>query len=854
MRVDRIIKKKIKPLCAALALLFTLFALGAPDARAQVATNVNRFNVVLVVDKSGSLADYGGVGTDPKGLRFDALRLFLGLLTEDGNNVGVVVFDEQIRYESEPKPMTGMAEKTELVRTLEGFSCTYDTDIGSAVLRAAEMLTGMREENGLPCMILLFSDGKTDFSMGNIWAQIRRSWDQAQKALDLAKSEGITINGVLLNVDGVAKDGAVEFKIYTEGTNGSFEEITSPDSLTGAFRRFYSIINNTEYTGTERVAFSPAGEAETGFAVPGFGVEEVNVVIEHETDDPDAHLNELIDITITDPAGERFSAAGHEIISSRYILVKIPRPASGEWRVRLRGEPGDTVDITMVYNASMSVHLGWDAEPEEFLTHTDYTLYADVTDPNAPELNLDALAEMNAELEIMNHSDGSTGVLPLEVFDDTSYYCDLRFDQPGEYTLSALVGYDGFEVRSNALTVNVGKRPFGALIPEIRDMLSIGRFLDDCWELELGQLFTTGADGSLTYSLSDDLGGELTIIDGTLQTRFRGERRAAFLLTAEDGTGESAQVFFNLSIPSVTTSTWSINNMMRSGEFAGDCWRLNLRELFDDPKQTPLRYEISDDHGGAVTVSGDWLEVRPRSAEALAFDVKAVDIFTRSAQISFKLPVPTVTARTNAVRNMLQYGRFQGNDWSMELDGLFDDPKQVPLRYRLSDDCGGALSLEGSTLHMDLEKCRSAEFSLFAADLFGLEAELPFSLTMPKPTALTGPINEIVKTGLFQEGSWERRLDELFREPKGTALHYELSDDFGGAVKLEDGSLRVQCKGLGAASFTLKATDEYGESAELPITIKEKNMNVIYALWGLGIAGGSSLAAGALHYYRKRYR
>jgi hypothetical protein len=294
-------------------------------------------------------------------------------------------------------------------------------------------------------------------------------------------------------------------------------------------------------------------------------------------------------------------------------------------------------------------------------------------------------------------------------------------------------------------------------------MLSIGHFLDDCWELELGQLFTAGAGAELSYSLSDDLGGELTISDGVLQTRFRGERRAAFLLTAEDGTGESAEVYFNLSIPAVTTSTWSVNNMMSSGEFTEDCWRLNLSELFDDPKQSSLR-------------------------------------------------------------------------------------------YRLSDDCGGALSLEGGTLHMDLEKSRSAEFSLFAADLFGLEAELPFSLTVPKPTALTGPINEIVKTGLFQEGTWERRLDELFREPKGTALRYELSDDFGGAVKLEDGSLRVQCKGLGTASFTLKATDEYGESAELPITVKEKNMTVIYALWGLGIMGGSSLAAGALHYYRKRYR
>ena len=31
---------------------------------------------------------------------------------------------------------------------------------------------------------------------------------------------------------------------------------------------------------------------------------------------------------------------------------------------------------------------------------------------------------------------------------------------------------------------------------------------------------------------------------------------------------------------------------------------------------------------------------------------------------------------------------------------------------------------------------------------------------------------------------------------------FALSDDFGGAVKLEDGSLKIQCKGLGTAAFT----------------------------------------------------
>ena len=277
------IQKKI--CAAALVLLFSLsLLLGLPgSARAEAPGDaVNRFNVVLVVDKSGSLRNQRGHGTDPDGLRFDALRLFLGLLTESGNNVGAVVFDERIRYEAALEPLDGMEQKKALIRELEYYTPGYDTDIGSAVLRATELLTGMREENGLPCMILLFSDGMTDFTTDDISGRKLRSWAIADQALETAKAQGIVINGILLNVDGIAEGGRIEFQLYTHGTHGAFEEVSRPEDLAAAFRRFYAIINNARYTGSERVSFSEQGEAEYRFLVPSFGVEEVNVVVEGE--------------------------------------------------------------------------------------------------------------------------------------------------------------------------------------------------------------------------------------------------------------------------------------------------------------------------------------------------------------------------------------------------------------------------------------------------------------------------------------------------------------------------------------------------------------------------------------------
>ena len=69
----------------ALALCLSLTVSRAGFASAEENSSVaNRYNVVMVIDKSGSLRDERGIGTDPEGLRYDAMKLFLGLLTETG--------------------------------------------------------------------------------------------------------------------------------------------------------------------------------------------------------------------------------------------------------------------------------------------------------------------------------------------------------------------------------------------------------------------------------------------------------------------------------------------------------------------------------------------------------------------------------------------------------------------------------------------------------------------------------------------------------------------------------------------------------------------------------------------------
>ena len=104
----------------------------------------------------------------------------------------------------------------------------------------------------------------------------------------------------------------------------------------------------------------------------------------------------------------------------------------------------------------------------------------------------------------------------------------------------------------------------------------------------------------------------------------------------------------------------------------------------------------------------------------------------------------------------------------------------------------------------------------------------------------------------ISEGTLEIDLNSIFREPKGTALRYTLSDDFGGKAVIENNTLKVDCKGLKKAEFTVKATDEYDLSTELPLVLTEKNMLGVYALYALAPILGGAGAITLISHLRKK--
>ena len=1105
-------KKFQRFLSSLLAFVFSLTLVSGWSGTADAEENfsqANRYNVALVVDKSGSLCDVDGVGTDPDGLRFDALRLFLGLLTEKGNHVGMIAFDEAIRFDSGLQSVSSMADKEALVEAVEVLGTSYDTDIGSAVLHASEMLSGMRESNGLPCVIMLLTDGMTDFAPDKpVQILKERSSAAAQKALEIAQKEGITIHGLLLNVDGRSINGEEEVRYFTDGTRGQLETVSSPEDLTAAFARFYSIINRTEYDGSHRIVFPEQGEVEARFPVPGFGAEEVNIVIECDRGSVRPE-----NIRVIAPDGQEYDIEGHILETSRFLLLKIPEPQAGEWEITLKGNPGDTVDVCMIYNASMSVSLISEADNAfEVLKPLCLKAFVSETDGNVTG---ERLKNIVCTLAVTDLSTGATTTYPMTA-EDGNYSCILTFDQGGKYEIKAIVDLHDFEVLSNVLAADIAVPAPAAAHDAVSDFTELGSVHDNLWELPLDGLFEDPKGGEFSYTLSDTLNGAAEIEDGILRVDLRklGENAsfsvlatdsyglsaalpidfvvalpeaklsevksvsdagavtdnvwevpladlfddpagnglaytlndpsgaaeivdgilrvklgqpAAFSVTATDSRGLSTSLPFDLSVDlpgaklaevksvsdagAVTDNVWEVpladlfddpaggglaytlndpsgaaeivggvlrvklgqpaafsvtatdsrglstslpfdlsvdlpgakleqvsdpftigqfrnnaweldlqdcfesaqgadltytisgnpgeavtieNNTLRvipgaldgaasfsvtatdsnglavtlpfelsftaptansaslslsDGEISGGNWTLPLVGLFNDPTGQGLQYTLSDDFGGKVTIENSVLHADlTELGENTSFILTAADSLGQSSQLSIELAPAFPEAKSDQISDPLAAGRFENDYWELPLASLFDDPAGGDLRYSVSDDLGGKVTIEDNILRVRPEGNETAAFILTAENAQGLQAQLPFDLRFPSPVAKSNGISDTVKTGLFQKGSWELRLPELFEDPKQTSLEYSLSDDLGGAMKIEDETLQADCRGIGEADVTVTATDSLGLSAELPVKLVEQNMTWIILMIALLVL----LLLIALFFLRKR--
>ena len=434
--------KKYMGVCLAVLLMLT-GVLHSGMAVLAADTDEHRMNVVFVLDQSGSMAK-----TDTNALRYEAVDLFLGLSTEAGNYMGAVVFDDSIVLQRDVTEITGKESKQELSDSIKAAKSFGDTNIGMAIELATQMLQNSGNPN-LRSAIILLSDGNTDLPKDTSGQELAASEQSKTNAIDTARAQGIRIHSVCLNANGAAKK--QELQDISDATGGVCVEVKSAEDLKEIFNQFYNIIYSTETINIADTVIPENGELEVPFTIPAMGVEEANIII--NTLNPDTTYNLL------NPDGYGYIQTEMDAMSIKaktFTVIKIEKPKSGEWILKVRGISGDQVKVDMVYNASISIDLTsntgsfeWNAGDTAEVSAVFSNMGNVVTDANVYQqypMTLkvtDASGAMVME-EIMEVKDASAEATAV-----------LQLADGGEYNVTVTSKIDDMAVSSIPVTVKI---------------------------------------------------------------------------------------------------------------------------------------------------------------------------------------------------------------------------------------------------------------------------------------------------------------------------------------------------------------------------------------------------------------
>ncbi len=545
------ITRKFYGLILAAAMLLSL--VGTISSGAAQAASANRYNVVFVIDASGSMKS-----TDGSQWRHEAIDLFMGLATDTGNYMGAVVFNDGIVAQMDLQEINGKDMKTALSQQLRNSAVTGDTDIGSAIQTAVDMLDSSRNPN-IPSVIILLSDGNTDFPSDSTGALLQQSNANKQDAINRARQNGYPIFSVCLNANHTAN--TEELADISNSTAGQFVEVNEAEDLKEVFARFYNIIYSTETISIADQPIPDSGILDIPFSVPSAGVEELNIII--------STLNPNTQYSVFQPTGMAYTndeLASMTIKVDTFSVIKVPNPAGGTWKIQARGIPGDAVKIDMVYNSNFSVKATVDPAGPNYGLSDNVTFTAKVLS-NDQELNdSGSYAVYPATLTIRRTSDDSEMASTLMQAGQLEYTSNIALNEAGEFYATVTVKFEGLEKTSERILMTVGSAapaptqpaptpaPAQNTPPEPEgDPVKWSVKADSgrsYGSRDLQSFATDAEDSELTFTISD-LGDyqadQVYMEDGMLKVETKGLKKGTLTLTAQDSQGETCAVNVELA-------------------------------------------------------------------------------------------------------------------------------------------------------------------------------------------------------------------------------------------------------------------------------------------------------------------
>ena len=478
---------KRNKLFAVMLLVMTLFIMSFAAIQPAMATESGnkdtKYDIEVVVDASGSLKK-----TDPENNRYTAIDIFLQTLRENGNNVGSVVFTQNIEEDTGLKDMNSKSSKEKLSNQIRSHvPGKGDTNIGLALQKAVDALNS--GEKGREKIILMLSDGNTDLgsSEGN-----KKSLEIERKAVGQCVTDGIKVYGICLNSNGAAN--LKEFQDITTPTSGSLLEVKSSENLVSALKDFYAQIFKTKYISDTKTIKN--GEASKSIEVPSYGVEELNITINN--------ASKLTDVVINKPNGVEISKNEFNGISSRigdYYFVKITNPDAGVWGVTVKGQEGTQITFDFVFNVANSVGLKTVSKGNSFSLNEDIKFTAGFYSDGKKLVGKKNYENYTGTLVISPKDGGNSQYYPMEKDGEKGFKGSLTYDKEGTYDVCAVLTCGEFESKSDPVTISIGNSLPVFSGGDDGATVKIKKLFNKEKTIDLSEYFTDKEDKKLSLSI-----------------------------------------------------------------------------------------------------------------------------------------------------------------------------------------------------------------------------------------------------------------------------------------------------------------------------------------------------------------
>ena len=515
-----------------LGFAFVMSAFSAQNANSAQRPTHNRYNIVLVVDASGSM-----LSTDPSELRFEAIGKFVALLAERGNTIGTVVFSHDIILSRPLTDANDIRIKQQIVTELSEIKPKGYTNIGGALYTAADLLDrGANPE--LDSIILLLSDGNTEMPTLD---EETFSLTQKAEAIHRARESGYVIHSVSLNADGTASPD--ELSQISTATGGLFEEVKTAQDLENVYDMFYRVIFNSLDYKNNQTEFPDSGVVEGTFKVPAIGVEEINLILSGLAQD----------YTLTDPAGKTHTKAGLQSAtysSDTFSVIKFTDPIAGEWSYAISGIPGDKIRIELIFNTNLEAKISLSSP--EYLLNEAITITASLTQAGVA---LADVALYDGFIATVTVNDAQFTI--KEATSADGFVHSFVPDNSGTYTITAKIEGYGHVLVTDSVVINVDNTP-PVFNEDIHHKIYLLPFRDNVSVIDLSPAATDPLGRELRFEpISSAFNYDEFYIDGNeLVMLSYSLSKGSIELSAIDPLGGS--VNFKVYITTVNVTMWTV--------------------------------------------------------------------------------------------------------------------------------------------------------------------------------------------------------------------------------------------------------------------------------------------------------